>query len=208
MLGLAAPAMGQGSGLALARWTLESVPPNAIVVAQNEADTGALRDLQAHGLRPDVQVIRADDPGASALITSWASAAQPVVGTLTLDPETFGRVAPAVVSAGAYQRPGRADEPPFDLAAAETAGAICGADFAGPHEGIVDLGSVVLFQLLQTAVSHAQAGDAPAAERAYVRARTFAAEAHLADDPLVGIAREWIDDALTARPAPTLPSAP
>jgi hypothetical protein len=201
-LALAAPAMGQGSGLALARWTLESVPPDAVLFAQNDADTGALLALQANGLRPDVRIVRADDAAAASLAAAWETSLRAVVGALTLDPEVFGRAAPAVVSAGAYQRPGRADEPPFDLAAAEgSANSVHGVDFAGPPEGIVNLGGVVLFGLLQTAVSHAQAGDVASAERAYARSQTFADEAHLADDPLVGIAREWIDDALAAHRA-------
>ena len=203
---LAWPAMGQGSSLALARWTLESVPQDAVLLAQNDADTGPLLTLQASGLRPDVQIVRADDASAATLTAAWATSPRPVVGALTLDPEVFGRAAPAVVSAGAYQRPARADEPPFDLTAAEaSADGVRGADFAGPHESVVDFGGVVLFQLLQTAVSHAQAGDRAAAERAYTRARTFAADAGLAGDPLVGIAREWVDDALAALSASARP---
>ena len=202
---LAMPAMGQGSAAALARWTLVSVPPNAILLSENEMDTGALRALQSAGLRPDVHVVRASD--APELAATWSASARPVVGTLTLDPETFGRVAPMTVSAGAYTRPGDADAPPFDLTAAEaTADSIRGADFAGPTEGIVDLGGVVLFQLLQTAVSHAQAGDAASAARAVARAVTFARDAGHPDDPLVAIAREWIDDALAASAA--APSTP
>ena len=126
-----------------------------------------------------------------------------------LDPEVFGRVAPMTVSAGAYQRPGRADEPPVDLAASEaSADAVRGADFAGPSEGVVDLGGVVLFGLLQTAVSHAQAGDRAAAERAYVRAAAFARDAGRPADPLVGTAREWIDTALAPPPVRRAPAAP
>ena len=153
-----------------------------------------------------------------ALVAFWIAEAasghldRPVVGTLTLDADVIGRHAPAVVSAGAYQRPGTATEPPFDRAAAEAAaGHASGADFVGPRvspadcdsarvASPVDLGGVVLFQLLQTAVSHAQAGDAAAAEQAYARARTFAVEAQTPDDPLVAIAREWIDAALAGPP--------
>ncbi len=194
---LAAPAMGQGSAAALARWTLVSVPPGAILLSENGADTGTLRMLQETGLRPDVRVVRAaDEPGIAA---TWSASVRPVVGTLTLDPEVFGRVAPMTVSAGAYTRPGLADAPPFDLTAAEAAAdSVRGADFAGPPDGIVDLGGVVLFQLLQTAVSHAQAGDRVSAERAYARAVAFARDAGHAADPLVAIARAWIDDALAA----------
>ena len=137
---------------------------------------------------------------------------RPVVGALTLDADVIGRHAPAVVSAGAYQRPGTATELPFDRAAAEAAaGHARGADFVGPRTSAddhdptrvaspVDLGGVVLFQLLQTAVSHAQAGDAAAAEHAYARAVTFAADLRTPGDPLVAIAREWIDAALAGLP--------
>ncbi len=197
---LAAPAMGQGS--ALARWTLASVPPNAVLLA-DAADTDALLALQAAGLRPDVQVTRASD--APGLAATWATSARPVVGTLMLDPEVFGRVAPMTVSAGAYQRPGPADAPAVDLAASEaSAGGVRGADFAAPPVGVVDLGGVVLFGLLQTAVSHAQAGDRDSAERGYARAATFARDAGRPADPLVATARAWIDDALAAPP----PAAP
>ncbi len=193
----AAPAMGQGS--TLARWTLASVPANAILLADS-VDAGALLTLQAAGLRPDVRIVRAtDEPGLAA---TWATSVRPVVGTLMLDPETFGRVAPMTVSAGAYQRPGTADEPPVDLAASEaSADDVHGVDFAGPPEGVVDLGGVVLFGLLQTAVTHAQAGDRAAAERAYVRATAFARDAGRPGARLVGTARAWIDTALIPRPA-------
>ena len=240
--------------VALARWTLESVPPDAVLLAQTDGDAVPLRMLQSvEGLRLDVTVVHigllgdadyasciVEDAGlplpdtladtvdadmrSDALVAEWAAwalagAARPLVGALTLDAGVLGRHAPAVVSAGAYQRPGTADEPPFDLAVAESsAGRLRGADFVGPRVSAgdrdparlaspVDLGGVVLFQLLQTAVSHAQAGDRAAAERAYTRARTFAADAGLAGDPLVGIAREWIDDALAALSASTRPAA-
>ena len=235
--------------VALARWTLRSVPPDAVLLAQTDGDAVPLRMLQSvEGLRPDVTVVHvgllgdadyaacivedaglplpdmlADTSGADVrrggLVAEWTAStldgsSRPVVGSLTLDADVLGRHAPAVVSAGAYQRPGTADEPPFDLATAEaSADRLRGADFVGPRTSAadrdsarlaspVDLGGVVLFQLLQTAVSHAQAGAAAAAEQAYARARTFAAEAQIADDPLVAIAREWIDSALAlARPA-------
>ena len=201
LLAAAPAAFAQGSAAALARWTLVSVPPSAVLLSENETDTEALRVLQTTGLRPDVRVVRAsDEPGLAA---TWRASDRPVVGTLTLDPEAFGRVAPMTVSAGAFTRPGLADAPPFDLAAAEaTADSVRGADFTEPPDGIVDLGGVVLFQLLQTAVSHAQAGDAASAERAYARAVTFARDSGHPDDPLVAIAREWIDDALTPSMTP------
>lgn len=233
--------------VALARWTLGAVPPDAVLLAQTDGDAVPLAILQtAFGLRPDVTVVHAgllgdvryarafyesdsltvpdplveDDTDATTrrdgLVAEWAAEAlaggRPLAGTLTLDPQVLGRVGP-VVLAGAYQRPGTPDESSFDLTAAEaSADAARGADFVGPRVSAadtdparraspVDLGGVVLFNLLQTAVSHAQAGDAAAAERAYARARTFAAEALIDDDPLVGIAREWIDDALAAPPA-------
>ncbi len=200
---IATPTMAQGSATALARWTLVSVPPNSILLADSDgSDAGALLALQAAGLRPDVRIVRADDePGLAA---TWSASARPVVGTLMLDPEVFGSVAPMTVSAGAYTRPGLAEAPPFDLAAAEAAAdSVRGADFAEPPVGFIDLSGVVLFQLLQTAVSHAQAGDRAAAECAYARAGTFARDAGHADDPLVGIAREWIDAALAPTPAST-----
>jgi hypothetical protein len=234
--------------VSLARWTLESAPPGAVLLAQTDGDAVPLLMLQTvEGLRPDVAVLHigllgyaayvadvahraglpppevladtalADTSSADvfrdALLAEWtarslAGTGRPLVGALTLDPEVLGRHAPVVVSAGAYQMPGAADAPPFDLVAAEaSADRVRGRDFVGPRTSPgdrdperlaspVDLGGVVLFQLLQTAVSHAQAGDAGAAERAYARARTFAAEARIADDPLVAVAREWIDEAL------------
>ena len=203
-LALAAPATGQGS--ALARWTLASVPPDALLLA-DASDVGLLRVLQADGLRPDVRIVAADDE--PDLAATWATSERPVVGTLMLDPEVFARVADATIAAAAYQRPGILDEPPFDLAASEaTADLVRGADFAGPSEGIVDLGGVVLFGLLQTAVSHAQDGSRAAAERAYARAVAFARDAGHADDPLVGTAREWIDAALVLPPAAPADPAP
>lgn len=152
------------------------------------------------------------------LVAEWTAGAlagttRPLVGALTLDPAVLGRHAAVVVSAGAYQAAGDGDAPPFRLAAAEAAaGRVRGRDFVGPRTSPtdrdsvrlaspVDLGGIVLFQLLQTAVSHAQAGDGPAAERAYARAVAFASEAEIADDPLVAIARQWIDEALAGSPA-------
>lgn len=201
--------------VALARWTLASAPRDAVLLAQTDGDAAPLRMLQeVHGLRTDVEVVSVAVVGearAGEIAASWETSARPVVGALTLDPGVLGAHAPALVLAGAYQRPGRADELPFDLTAAEaTADLARGADFVGPRVSAqdrdparraspVDLGGIVLFNLLQTAVAQAQAGDRTMAERAYVRAVTFARDARLADDPLVGIAREWIDSALAAQ---------
>ena len=202
--------------VALARWTLASVPRDAILLAQADGDATPLRMLQTvDGVRPDVEIVSvavAGEARVAEIAASWDTSTRPVVGALTLDPGVLGEHADALVLAGAYQRPGTTDEPPFDLAAAEArADLVRGADFVGPRVSArdrdparraspVDLGGIVLFNLLQTAVAHAQAGDGAMAERAYVRAVTFATDARLADDPLVGIAREWIDSALAAQP--------
>ena len=201
--------------VALARWTLASVPPGAVLLAQTDGDAAPLRGLQVvHRLRPDVEVVSvavAGEARVAEIVAAWKTSVRPVVGALTLDPGVLGAHADALVLAGAYQRPGGADESPFDLASAEAAADLArGADFVGPRmspgdrdperrASPVDLGGIVLFNLLQTAVAHAQAGSRSMAERAYVRAVTFSSDARLADDPLVGIAREWIDSALAAQ---------
>ena len=213
-------AQGDGDAVPLAiLQTVDGLRPDVTVV-----DVGLLGDaryartLAAGDSLPVPDPLAEDDAGASTrrdgLVAEWAAEAlaggRPLAAALTLDPQTLGQTGP-VVMAGAFVRPGTGDEPQIDLAASEAAaGRVRGADFVGPRTSPtdtdparraspVDLGGVVLFQLLQTAVSHAQAGDGSAAERAYARAVTFAADAQIADDPLVGTAREWIDAALASR---------
>ncbi len=43
--------------MAFARWTLATAPPNAVVLANGEADTIPLQTAQRDGLRPDVAVV-------------------------------------------------------------------------------------------------------------------------------------------------------
>ena len=62
-----------------------------------------------------------------------------------------------------------------------------------------DPAGIALFQALQTAVALAQEGDSEGAETVYAQAVAFATAAGRPDDPLVSVAREWIDDAAGAR---------
>lgn len=131
---------------------------------------------------------------------------RPLVGALSLDPAVLGTKTD-VVDRGATLAP--ASAPGFDPEAARASfEGVDGGAFAGPvvsdgdrspvrRAGLFDPGGLVLFQMLQTAVSFAEAGDAEAAETAYVHAVAFAEATGHADDPLVPTAREWIDAALT-----------
>ena len=121
---------------------------------------------------------------------------RPLVAAVTLNPVVLG-VKTDLVDRGATLAPASASG--FDPEAAwATFADIRGEDFASPEAapGTFDAGGVVLFQMLQTAVSFAQEGDPEAAERAYVHAVAFAHASGRDGDPLVEIARTWIDDAL------------
>lgn len=132
---------------------------------------------------------------------------RPLVAAITLDPEVLGAKTD-VVDRAAHLAP--ADSFGFDAEAARAAVAtLDGAAFAGPPGSLAvpgpdgpalpfDAAGVVLFQALQTAVALAQGGDAAGAEAVYAQAVAFAEAAGRADDPLVAVARQWIDDAAGA----------
>ncbi len=197
--------MGQGSAAALARWTLVSVPPDAVLLAENETDTGALRALQAAGLRPDVRVVRAiDEPGLAA---TWATSARPVVGTLTLDPEVFGRVAPMTVSAGAYTAPRPRRRAAVRPRRRRSDGRLASAAPTSPVRPTASW--------ISAASSCSSCSRRPSRTRrpetdprpstptpAPLRSPETPATA---DDPLVAIAREWIGDALALPAAASTP---
>ncbi len=141
---------------------------------------------------------------ADAALDGWLEAGRTVVGSITLDPLVFGTKG-GVVDRGALLAPGPSS---FDADAATASfEGIDPSVFDGPavtqgdrdparRASPFDPGGVVLFQMLQTAVAHAQDGDEDAAEAAYAQAVSFAQGSGRANEPLVPIAREWVDDAL------------
>ena len=199
---------------------LEGVRPDVVVVPFSMLERpGVLEGLAERDVPvPDASSFRPrpDDRGslevgddrvytlADAALDGWLEDGRPVVGSITLDPLVFGTKG-GVVDRGALLAPGPSsfdadaatasfqdlDPSAFD-GPAVTAGDRDPARRASPF----DPGGVVLFQMLQTAVAHAQDGDADAAEAAYAQAVAFARGSGRANEPLVPIAREWVDDAL------------
>ncbi|MEM6289258.1 MAG: hypothetical protein AAF845_19130 [Bacteroidota bacterium] len=139
---------------------------------------------------------------ADRVLDHWLSGAldRPLVAAVTLNPAVLGTKTD-VADRGATLVP--APMSAFDASAAWASMArLDGADFAAPADldpGRLDPGGIVLFQMLQTAVTFAQSGDPEAAERVYVAAATFARTSGRPGDPLVEAARFWIDDALADR---------
>lgn len=124
---------------------------------------------------------------------------RPLVAAVTLNPIVLGTKT-EVVDRGAVLAP--ASERGFDAGAAwASLQGLRGEDFVAPElePGRLDPAGLVLFQMLQTAVTFAQDGDAEAAERVYVAAVAFAQTSDRPGDPLVETARFWIDDALADR---------
>lgn len=155
---------------------------------------------------PDGRVYSLHD----AVVDAWLAAdadgtlGRPLIAAITIDPDVLGTKT-EVADRAAHLAP--ADSFGFDATAArEAVTDLDGAAFVGPlvSEGdrspvrrVVpfDPAAIALFQILQTAVSLAQEGDAASAEVVYAQAVAFAAAAGRSDDRLVEIARQWIDDA-------------
>jgi tetratricopeptide (TPR) repeat protein len=155
-----------------------------------------------------------DAPTRDSVLTTWLAAhaagalPRPLAAALTLDPSILGARARGVADHGAYLVP--ADRDGLVLAAAaESTARLDGSAFLGPRVSAqdrstarrafpADLGGIALFQALQVAVSHAQAGDRDAAEAAYAHAVAFAEAAGLSEAFLIETARAWIDDALAS----------
>ena len=199
---------------------LEAVRPDVVVVPFSMLDRrGVIQGLAARDVPvpdPDMFRPRADARGsrdsadvrlytlADAALDGWIEAERPVVGTITLDPLVFGTKG-GVVDRGALLAPGPSM---FDADAATASFQdLDPSAFDGPpvtsrdrdparRASPFDPGGVVLFQMLQTAVAHAQDGDEAAAEAAYAQAVAFARGSGRANEPLVPIAREWVDEAL------------
>jgi len=145
-----------------------------------------------------------------AVVDRWREASasgtlgRPLVAALTLEPAILATKTD-LLDRGPYLVP--ASSAGFDAEAARAAFAeLEGRAFVGDlvsdddrspirHAFPFDPGGIVLFQILQTAVTLAQDGDAEGAEAVYARARQFAADAGKADDPLIAVARDWIDAA-------------
>ena len=150
-----------------------------------------------------------------AVLDAWLAAhfdgtfGRPLVAAITMDPDVLGTKT-GVVDRGAHLAPSDVLDYDFDADAAREAVAdLDGAAFVGPLVSPADRSpvrrmmpfdpaGVALFQALQTAVALAQGGDAAGAEAVYAQAVDFAAAAGRADDPLVAVARQWIDDATDA----------
>lgn len=203
---------------------VEGVRPDVVVVPFEFLDRPAvLRALAARGVsvptEPEVFQPRIDARGsrdtpdgrlytlADAILDRWRADDRPLVGAITLNPLVLGSKG-GVVDRGILLAPGEASTFDPDAASAAFDG-IDAAAFNGPpvtaqdrdparRASPFDPGGVVLFQMLQTAVSHAQEGDATAAETAYRQAVAFAQNSGRADEPLVFIAREWVDEALAS----------
>lgn len=143
-----------------------------------------------------------------AVLDAWLAASadgslgRPLVAALTLDPGVLGTKTD-LADLGALLVP--APTPGFDADAARLAFAdLDGAAFLGPlvhptdrssvrRAFPFDPGSLVLFQMLQTAVTFAQALQPADAEAVLADAVDVAAAAGRPDDPLIATAREWID---------------
>ena len=143
-----------------------------------------------------------------AVLDRWLAASadgslgRPLVAALTLDPGLLG-FKTGLVDVGAALVP--SPEPGFDADAARAA--FVGLDGAAFRGALVhptdrspvrrafpfDPGSIVLFQMLQTAVTFAQALQPADAEAVLADAIVFAAAAGRPDDPLIATAREWLD---------------
>jgi hypothetical protein len=159
---------------------------------------------------PDGRVYSLRDAVVDAWLAAHADGAlgRPLVAAITIDPEVLGTKT-EVADHAAFLAPAQALG--FDAEAGRAAVAdLDGAAFAGPLVSAgdrspvrrmlpFDPAGVVLFQALQTAVTLAQEGDAVGAEAVYAQATAFAAGSGRADDPLVAVARRWIDDAVSAR---------
>ncbi|PAP76570.1 tetratricopeptide repeat protein [Rubrivirga marina] len=244
--------------LALARWALRNLPPDAVLLTNGDGDTVPSRLLQeVEGLRPDVAVVnvpmldlpevahrtaeanglplpdsvethvaRHDPRGSTAtpdgriyslrdaVVDGWLAAhfdgtlGRPLVAAITLDPEVLGTKT-EIADHVAYLAPSETFGFDAQLGRAAVAD-LDGTAFAGPlvSKGDrspvrrmmpFDPAGIVLFQALQTAVALAQEGDSEGAETVYAQAVAFSVTSGRADDPLVGVAREWIDDAVTGR---------
>jgi hypothetical protein len=145
-----------------------------------------------------------------AVVDAWLAAhadrtlGRPLVAAITIDPEVLGTKTD-VVDHAAFLVPAQSFG--FDAEAGRAAVAdLDGAAFVGPLVSAgdrspvrrmlpFDPAGVALFQALQTAVTLAQESDAVGAEAVYAQAVAFAAGSGRADDPLVAVAREWIDAA-------------
>ena len=166
-------------------------------------------DPRGSAATPEGRIYSLRDTVIDTWLAASASGAlgRPLVAAITIDPDVLGTKT-EVVDRAAHLAPAAAFG--FDAEAARTAVAgLDGAAFVGPlvspgdrspvrRAVPFDPAAIVLFQALQTAVSLAQAGDAAGAESVYEAAVAFASGAGRADDPLVAVARQWIDDARDA----------
>ncbi|MGB3545039.1 hypothetical protein [Rubrivirga sp.] len=200
---------------------LEGVRPDVVIVPFSMLEyPGVLSGLAQREVpvldpagfqpRPDARGSRDSAGGrmytlADAVLDRWLEDGHVVVGSITLDPLVLGTKG-GVVDRGALLAPGPSS---FDADAATASfRGIDPSAFDGPavtpgdrdpvrRASPFDPGGVVLFQMLQTAVAHAQEGDEEAAESAYAQAVSFAQGSGRESEPLVPIAREWVDDALS-----------
>lgn len=155
---------------------------------------------------PEGRIYSLRDHMIDLWLAAWADGTldRPIVATITIDPAILGTKT-EVVDQGALLAPDEVTW--FDAWAARDAfEGLDGGAFRGPlahpaERSAVrlafpfDPGALVLFQMLQTAVSFAQVDDPETAETVYADAITFAQAAGRPDDPLIVTAREWIDEA-------------
>src|SRR6185436_10069681 len=68
------------AGLARARWTLETLPPRAVLAVITSGETYALRVAQLEGARPDVRVVSVPRSSPENLRTMRAAAVRGALG--------------------------------------------------------------------------------------------------------------------------------